>query len=455
MTEKGTRVLYGDSQSGIQVIFNPNGPWRSRHLRLRSRALHEAVQQEVWKVKHMAGVELAADFLTKPITVGATWSRFRRFAGLYDMAEPEDLEILKKIGICREWALKGLTVAVELEKWKPTTEEHHRIRKLGIRAVATGVCHVVQKWKSHLCCLKRKSRTPRENEPGIGTQSTETRWPRENEPGPNHQMLRENEPSIKKTLQPQGPTSFGEFDFGKSFFGDSVVGGTCDNNLSGEGAQVFNSGMTAAGFGNHCPLGCPRVRALRAEAMATSVADAGGGGGDGPGDGGDDRKPWNQSSMYDDTYTGEKKKRKRKKKKNQAAKADPGEEKGPETEACDEEKKEDEWPSWENQALAESEETLEEEPRPVTLMRATSKSAPSAAPRPAPLPPQDDAPAGEEGSTATGSRPTPPQGPEHPGGATYTVRGFGHRDVESGFFWEGERVVVSFVNEDGDLNSPR
>ena len=31
------------------------------------------------------------------------------------MAKPEDLEILKKIGICREWALKGLTVAVELE----------------------------------------------------------------------------------------------------------------------------------------------------------------------------------------------------------------------------------------------------------------------------------------------------------------------------------------------------
>ena len=154
LTEEGVRVLYGDSQSGIQVVLNPNGPWRSRHLRLRSRALHEAVQQEVWKVKHMAGVELAADFLTKPITVGTTWSRFRRFAGLCDMAEPEDLEILKKIGICREWALKGLTVAVELEKWQPVTESQHRIRRLGICAVATGICHVVQRWKSHLCCLK-------------------------------------------------------------------------------------------------------------------------------------------------------------------------------------------------------------------------------------------------------------------------------------------------------------
>ena len=143
MTEKGVRVLYGHSQSGIQLVLNPNGPWKSRHLRLRSRALHEAVQQEVWKLKHMAGVELAADFLTKPITVGTTCSRFRMFAGRCDMAEPEDLEILKKIGICRELALKGLTVAVELEKWRPVAESQHRIRKLGICAVATGICHVV------------------------------------------------------------------------------------------------------------------------------------------------------------------------------------------------------------------------------------------------------------------------------------------------------------------------
>ncbi|CAL1167089.1 unnamed protein product [Cladocopium goreaui] len=295
--------------------FGPGGE------RLRSRALHEAVQQEVWKVKHMAGVELAADFLTKPITVGATWPRFRRFAGLYDMAEPEDLETLKKIGICREWALKGLTVAVELER-------------------------------------------------------------------------------------------------------------------------------------NYCPSGCPSVRALRAEAMATSVADAGGEGGDGPGDGGDDRKPWPKSSMDDDIYTGEKKKRKRKKK-NKAAKADQGEEKGPSAEACDEEEKEDEWPSWENRKLEESEETVAGEPGPVTLMQATPKTATSAAPLPAPLPPQDNEPTGEEVPTATGSQPASSQGPENPDGTTYTVRGHGRRDIESGFFWGGEKIVVSFVNADGDLEIRR
>ena len=59
-----------------------------------------------------------------------------------------------------------------------------------------------------------------------------------------------------------------------------MVDGTCENDFSGEGAQVFNSGVTVAGFRNYCPSGCPNVRALRAEAMATSVADAGGEGGD-------------------------------------------------------------------------------------------------------------------------------------------------------------------------------
>ncbi|CAL1162674.1 unnamed protein product [Cladocopium goreaui] len=265
--------------------------------------------------------------------LGRCTKRYNRFAGLYDMAEPEDLETLKKIGICREWALKGLTVAVELERWKPTTEEHHRIR-------------------------------------------------------------------------------------------------------------------------NYCPSGCPSVRALRAEAMATSVADAGGEGGDGPGDGGDDRKPWPKSSMDDDIYTGEKKKRKRKKK-NKAAKADQGEEKGPSAEACDGEEKEDEWPSWENRKLEESEETVAGEPGPVTLMQATPKTATSAAPLPAPLPPQDNEPTGEEVPTATGSQPASSQGPENPDGTTYTVRGHGRRDIESGFFWGGEKIVVSFVNADGDLEIRR
>ena len=34
-------VTYGDSQAAIAIIQQPDGPWRTRHLRLRSYALRE------------------------------------------------------------------------------------------------------------------------------------------------------------------------------------------------------------------------------------------------------------------------------------------------------------------------------------------------------------------------------------------------------------------------------
>ena len=63
-------------------------------------------------------------------TVGTTWARFRTFAGFYDMAEPGDLESLKKIAICKDWGLKGLAVAVELEKWNLSVEEQKTVSAL-------------------------------------------------------------------------------------------------------------------------------------------------------------------------------------------------------------------------------------------------------------------------------------------------------------------------------------
>ena len=56
-------------------------------------------------------------------------------------------------------------------------------------------------------------------------------------------------------------------------------------------------------------------------------------------------------------------------------------------------------------------------------------------------------------SAATSDVPTPmaPAQDRPEGLVTYSVRGHGHRDVEAGFFSEGQRVVVSFVNADGDL----
>lgn len=75
-------VTYGDSQAAISIVRNPDGPWRTRHLRLRANVLRERAQQGRWKIFHMAGTQLIADYLTKSITVRASWDRFRAFTNL-------------------------------------------------------------------------------------------------------------------------------------------------------------------------------------------------------------------------------------------------------------------------------------------------------------------------------------------------------------------------------------
>lgn len=37
------KVLYGDNQSTLSIIEKPDGPWRTRHLRLRANVLLEMV----------------------------------------------------------------------------------------------------------------------------------------------------------------------------------------------------------------------------------------------------------------------------------------------------------------------------------------------------------------------------------------------------------------------------
>ena len=36
------KVLYGDNASTIAIIEKPDGPWRTRHLRLRANYLKES-----------------------------------------------------------------------------------------------------------------------------------------------------------------------------------------------------------------------------------------------------------------------------------------------------------------------------------------------------------------------------------------------------------------------------
>ena len=41
-------VTYGGSQAAISIVRNPDGPWRTRHLRLRANVLRERAQQGRW-----------------------------------------------------------------------------------------------------------------------------------------------------------------------------------------------------------------------------------------------------------------------------------------------------------------------------------------------------------------------------------------------------------------------
>ena len=86
-------MLYGDSTAAVGVASKPDGPWRTRHLRLRCNGLREKVQQGgMWAIRHIPGAELVADYLTKPITVRARWSQFYSFMGMtvYKESEEED-----------------------------------------------------------------------------------------------------------------------------------------------------------------------------------------------------------------------------------------------------------------------------------------------------------------------------------------------------------------------------
>ena len=41
LVESGQFEIRGDNLSGIQLLLAPDGPWRTRHLRLRSFVLRE------------------------------------------------------------------------------------------------------------------------------------------------------------------------------------------------------------------------------------------------------------------------------------------------------------------------------------------------------------------------------------------------------------------------------
>ena len=82
------RVIYGDNAAAIGLAHgNSNPSWRTRHLRVRSNILREALEEQnsypggPWKLNHLKGTELVADGLTKPL-MGQSFEGFQRDLGL-------------------------------------------------------------------------------------------------------------------------------------------------------------------------------------------------------------------------------------------------------------------------------------------------------------------------------------------------------------------------------------
>jgi hypothetical protein len=90
-------MLKGDDLSGIQLLLSPDGPWRTKYLRLRSCVLREGLASKKWKVEHIPGTELCADFLTKAVSASSSWETFRIAVGLIKFDNGGGSEKMQKV----------------------------------------------------------------------------------------------------------------------------------------------------------------------------------------------------------------------------------------------------------------------------------------------------------------------------------------------------------------------
>ena len=65
--------LLNDSIACSSILSYPAGSWRTRHLRLRSKAIHEMISEELLTVHHIAHKFMLADLLTKPMPPAKVW----------------------------------------------------------------------------------------------------------------------------------------------------------------------------------------------------------------------------------------------------------------------------------------------------------------------------------------------------------------------------------------------
>ena len=93
------RTLYGDNAAAIGLAHGvTSSSWRTRHLRIRSSILKEALEEDPkvyggkWKLLHLKGTELVADGCTKPL-LGQAFFRFLEDLGLKRGADEKGCDV--------------------------------------------------------------------------------------------------------------------------------------------------------------------------------------------------------------------------------------------------------------------------------------------------------------------------------------------------------------------------
>ena len=92
--------MHSDSTAAIAIAAGTTSSWRTRHLRIRAAGLTEALRSREVSLRHVAGVELVADGMTKQLT-GQHLKNFKDTLGLEKVHVVEKMEV-KRLEVGRK-----------------------------------------------------------------------------------------------------------------------------------------------------------------------------------------------------------------------------------------------------------------------------------------------------------------------------------------------------------------
>ena len=170
------KVIYGDNAAAIGLAHgNSNSSWRTRHLRVRSNILREALEENTsypggpWQLHHLKGTELVADGMTKPLA-GQSFFGFTSDLGLKGGDEREarmkSMSTAAGQGVPplqdRSLALKALVVggaivqAAEIQGEKDSDSTLGTLWMCGLLLIVIGAIWVGKTAVASVgCCVRR------------------------------------------------------------------------------------------------------------------------------------------------------------------------------------------------------------------------------------------------------------------------------------------------------------